>query len=284
VTTATLVARVNERTFTLSGPLYLDYMMAEKASAAVAFPVVGGWNVREAAVEGLTIEGNKDKRERLDGCRGGGIYLFECASISIRDCVVRNYNGDGISFQVCDDVTVEGCRAEENTGLGIHPGSGSKRPVVRNNRSTGNGSDGIYVCWRVKNGLFEKNESRDNKGAGVSIGHKDTDNLFRENTITGNARTGILFRNETEPQGAHRNVFENNVILDNGKREEGKPAPSCIVIHGHHEGLVFRGNTIGNTSASGPARVGIQLAKSAQDVREEANTFRNLEAGVERQK
>jgi len=284
VTTATLIAQVDERTFKISAPLYLDYMMSENATAAVAFPVVGGWNVRDAAVEGLTIEGNKGKREKLDGCRGGGVYLFECASIQVRDCVVRNYNGDGISFQVCDDVTVEGCRVEECSGLGLHPGSGSQRPVVRNNKSTGNGGDGIYVCWRVKHGVFEKNECRDNLGVGVSIGHKDTDNLFRENTITGNARTGILFRNETEPQGAHRNVFERNVIVDNGKREEGKPAPSCIVIQGHHEGLIFRGNTIGNSSASGPARVGIQLGKTAQDVKDDANTFQNLETALERQK
>ena len=173
VTTATLTAQVDERTFKISAPLYLDYMVAQKASASVAFPIVGGWGVKDVTVEGLTIEGNREKRERLDGCRGGGIYLFESSGVAIRDCVVRNYHGDGISFQVCDDVTVEGCQVGQNSGLGIHPGSGSQRPVVRGNRSTGNGGDGIYVCWRVKHGVFEKNESRDNQGAGVSIGHKD---------------------------------------------------------------------------------------------------------------
>ena len=54
------------------------------------------------------------------------------------------------------------CRVESNTGLGLHPGSGSQRPIVRENHAIGNGSDGIFVCWRVKHGLFEKNESRDN--------------------------------------------------------------------------------------------------------------------------
>jgi hypothetical protein len=32
---------------------------------------------------------------------------------------------------------------------------------MRRNRSIGNGQDGLYVCWRVKHGLFEKNEIRD---------------------------------------------------------------------------------------------------------------------------
>jgi len=284
VTTATLVAQVDERTFKISGPLYLDYMVAQKASASVAFPIVGGWNVKDVVVEGLTIDGNKEKRERLDGCRGGGIYFFECASMTVRNCMVRNYNGDGISFQVCDDVTVENCQVEQNTGLGLHPGSGSQRPVVRGNRSTGNGGDGIYVCWRVKHGIFEKNEIRDNRGVGVSIGHKDTDNLFRENTITGNVRTGVLFRDEAEPMGAHRNVFEKNVILDNGQTEAGKPPKACVIISGHHDAVIFRDNTIGNSRAGGPAAFGISLGKHARDFGEEGNRFTNLDSQVHQEK
>jgi parallel beta-helix repeat protein len=284
VTTATLVARVDERTFRISAPLYLDYMMAQKASAAVAFPIVGGWNVRDATLEGLTVEGNREKRESLDGCRGGGIYLFESAAVTIRNCIVRNYNGDGISFQVCDDVTVEGCTAEQNSGLGIHPGSGSQRPIIRGNRSIGNGRDGIFVCWRVKHGIFEKNESRDNQGAGISIGHKDTDNAFRENTLTGNGRAGVLFRNESEPMGAHRNVFERNVILDNGRRGESKSRQACVVLQGCHDGVIFRGNTIGNSQAGGPADIGISLGKNVRDFGDDSNVFEHLESKIDREK
>ena len=59
-------------------------------------------------------------------------------------------------------------------------------PVLRGNRSIGNDGDGLFVCWRVRYGLFEANEVRENRGSGISIGHKDSDNLFRGNTITGN--------------------------------------------------------------------------------------------------
>ena len=44
---------------------------------------------------------------------------------------MRGYNGDGISFQQSNDVTVTRCTSEQNTGLGIHPGSGAQRPAVR---------------------------------------------------------------------------------------------------------------------------------------------------------
>src|SRR6266852_57665 len=229
-----------------------------KAICCLAFPVVGGWNVKNAGVEGLTIDGNQAKAEYVDGCRAGGIYLFESDNISVRHCVVRNYKGDGISFQVSQHVTVEDCLCENNTGLGIHPGSGSQHPVVRRNRSLNNGDDGLYVCWRVKHGRFEDNEIRGNHGVGVSIGHKDTDNLFRGNLITANAKAGVLFREESQPMGAHRNVFESNRILDNGAKEGNV----SIVIRGHHDDLVFRKNTIGCSKTASPG-VGIRCAKES---------------------
>jgi nitrous oxidase accessory protein NosD len=244
---------------------------------------VSGRNVKDVAVEGLTIEGNREKRERLDGCRGGGIYLFESSGVAILNCAVRRYHGDGISFQVSDDVTVEGCQVEENSGLGIHPGSGSQRPVVRGNRSSGNGGDGIYVCWRVKHGLFEKNESLGNQGAGISIGHKDTDNLFGENTITRTAPAGGLFRAEPAAVGTHRNVFERNMILDNGPRD-GKSPQAAVVLQGHHDGVVFRGNTIGNSRPGGPASVGISIGKDVRDFGDESNTYPNVESAVDHRK
>ncbi len=274
VTTATIVGRAGPNTFRLSAPLYFDYLVSNKATASLAFPVVGGWRVRNVALEGLTVDGNRGKSEHLDGCRGGGIYLFECDTVSIRKCVVREYRGDGISFQVSRRVTVEDCVAEKNGGLGLHPGSGSESPVLRGNRSAGNGQDGLYVCWRVKGGLFERNELCDNKGSGVSIGHKDTDNVFRDNVIARNGGPGVLFRKESEAMGAHRNVFEGNRILDNGAATPGRAARASVVIRGPHNDLVFRRNTIGHTGpAGGP---GFLVSKAARGLKAEGNTFTNV--------
>lgn len=280
VTTATLTAQVDARTFRISAPLYLDYMVRFKASAALAFPVVGGWRVKNAAVEGLTIDGNRSKSaHQVDGCRAGGIYLAECEQVTIRHCVVRNYNGDGIVLGVSHRVTVEDCLSENNAGLGLHPGSGSQSPVFRRNRSAGNGGDGLFVCWRVRHGLFEDNEFEGNKGSGISIGHKDSDNRFLRNTITGNGKAGVLFREESEAMGAHRNIFENNRILDNGTAAEGDLAEAAIVIRGHHHDVVFRKNVIGY-SKSGAARSGILAGPHANGLRSEDNEFRNVQADV----
>ncbi len=278
VTTATLTSRSGPNSFRISTPLYLDYMVSNKAAATLTFPVVGGWHIKNAVVEGLVIDGNRGKAEYLNGCRGGGIYLFECDSVTIRNCTVHEYKCDGISFQVSQKVTVEDCLVENNSGLGIHPGSGSQHPVVRRNRSIGNGQDGLFVCWRVKHGVFENNELRGNTRFGISIGHKDTDNLFRNNTIVANADAGIFFRNESEAMGAHRNVFEGNQILDNGAAAKGDAAYASIVIRGCHSDLVFRNNTIGHSgAASGP---GFIVNKLVQGLKSEQNKFTNVKTEI----
>jgi parallel beta-helix repeat protein len=278
-TTATLTAQVDANTFRISMPLYLDYLMSKNAVAKLTFPVVGGWKVKNVVLEGLTIDGNRARAESLNGCKGGGIYLFESAAVTIRNCTVREYNGDGISFQVSDRVTVEGCLSENNAGLGLHPGSGSQSPVLRRNRSLGNGADGLFVCWRVRHGLFEDNEVRGNKRYGISIGHKDSDNLFRRNTVVGNADAGVFFRNETEPMGAHRNVFEDNRILDNGANAKGS-----VVIRGYHHDLVFRRNTIGFSGPAAKSIPGIYASKVAKNLQAEDNQFLNVRTEIETEK
>ena len=49
------------------------------------------------------------------------------------------------------------CISEDNAVLGLHPGSGSQRPTVRNCIARRNGTDGLFLCWRVRHGLFEHN-------------------------------------------------------------------------------------------------------------------------------
>jgi parallel beta-helix repeat protein len=272
VTTATLTAKVGANTFRLSAPLRADYLVSRRATVRLAFPLVGGWKVKKASLEGLTLDGNRARAQPLDGCRGGGVYLFGCAEVTVCKCTVRSYNGDGISFQVSRRVTVEDCDVRDNAGHGLHPGSGSQHPVVRRNRSTGNGQDGLFVCWRVRHGRFEDNVLRANKHSGVSIGHKDSDNLFRANRITDNAGAGVSFRPESKAMGAHRNRFEKNVILDNGPPGSG----AAVVIRGEHHDLVFRGNQIGYSRAPSGARVGIRTSKAAKGLKADRNDFRNV--------
>ncbi len=274
----TTVARItgqNGNTFSIDTPLNADCMVANKAQAATVFPVVTGYDIEGARVENLIIDGNKEDNVNLNGCRGGGIFLYRGFGAVIENCFVRNYHGDGISFQQSNDVLVQGCVSENNAGLGIHPGSGSQRPVVRGCVARGNGEDGLYLCWRVRHGLFEKNILENNGRFGISIGHKDSDNLLEDNQVRFNHQDGVYFRNETAGMAGHRNRLENNVIENNGDSAEA----AGIRVRGETGGLVFKNNVIRDTRPPGARKqaTGIRIEEQAGEVildgnRIEANT------------
>jgi len=268
----TTVARItgqNGNAFAIDKPLNADCMVANGAQAATVFPVVSGYHLEGARVENLIIDGNKSENVALNGCRGAGIFLYRGFGTVIEHCTVRNYHGDGFSFQQSNDVLVQGCVSEDNAGLGFHPGSGSQRPIVRECVARRNGEDGLFLCWRVKHGLFEKNILENNGRFGISIGHKDTDNLLRYNEVRANQQDGVFFRNESEGMAGHRNRLENNLIENNG----AKGTAAGIRIRGETKDLVFRNNIIRDTRA-GTARtqtVGIRIEEQAGEVMLESN-------------
>jgi parallel beta-helix repeat protein len=270
----TTVARItgqNGNAFSIDMPLNADCMVANKAQAATVFPVVSGYDIEGARIENLIIDGNKDENVYLNGCRGGGIFLYSGFGTVIENCVVRNYHGDGISFQQSNDVLVQNCISEDNTGLGLHPGSGSQRPVVRECVARRNGEDGLYLCWRVKYGLFEKNVFENNGRFGISIGHKDTDNLLQDNQVLSNRQDGVFFRNESAGMAGHRNRLENNVIENNGSKD----GAAGIRVSGETRNLVFRNNVIRDTRSAETRKqaVGIRIDPEAGEVVLEGNTI-----------
>lgn len=268
----TTVGRITGRrgnTFSISMPLNADCMVNQKAQAATVFPVISGYHADGVRLANLTIEGNKTENIALNGCRGGGIFLYRAFGAVITNCVIRNYHGDGISFQQSNDVLVQGCVSEGNAGLGLHPGSGSQRAVIRECVARENGEDGLFLCWRVRHGLFEENVLENNGRFGISIGHKDTDNLLRENIVRSNHGDGVFFRNETSGMAGHRNRLENNLIENNGVRENA----SGIRVRGETKNLVFKGNVIRDTRPEGNRKqsVGIRIEEAAGEIQLDGN-------------
>ncbi len=237
------------------------------------FPVLAGYGLSDVVLEGITADGNKDLNPfELDGCRGGAIYLFDCTNSTIRNCVARNYNGDGISWQITDRITVEACEAVGNTGLGLHPGTGSTNSVIRDCHSHNNGVVGLFLCYRVRLGVITNNVFEHNGRYGVSIGHKDSDNLFENNIIRYNGFSGVYFRKNPERVGGHRNIFRNNKIKNNGSAEQGYG----VYVEAENQGEVFENNLIAETRAGSEAtqRYGIFIAKGNSSVTAEGNEMK----------
>ncbi len=263
----TTVARITGQkghTFAIDKPLMADCMVGNHAKAATVFPVVSAYHAQGARIEDVTIDGNKAENATLNGCRGAGIFLYGSHGMVIQGCTIRGYNGDGISFQQSNDVTVSDCLSEDNADLGLHPGSGSQRPIVRRCIARRNGTDGLFLCWRVRHGLFEDNVLEGNGRFGISIGHKDSDNLLRRNVVRSNKEHGVFFRVESLGMAPHRNRLEENVIENNGGAE--------IRIRGEVNDLVFRNNVI-RDSRPQERNVGIQIDETVGPVVLENNTI-----------
>ena len=255
--------------FTLTRPMNADIMVADSGFAATIYPVISGYQIQDARVEHIIVDGNRQHNPtKVDGCRTAGIYLYRGDHCFITDCVVTNYQGDGISFQQSNDVKVNRCVVEQCAGFGLHPGSGSQRPVVTQCRAMGNDEDGFFFCWRVRGGVAEGNWLEGNGGYGMSIGHKDSDNFVRKNTIIGNHLGGVYWRSESEPMAAHRITFEENTVRDN----EGWG----LFIDGITRGTVLRRNIIEDTG-NGRQKVGIRIGRGASNVALENNQIKAVE-------
>lgn len=255
----TLVARSGNR-FKLDRALRQNFWLMGETTVSSLFPILSGDEISDIAIENITLDGNRAKNANLDGNHAGCIFLQDCARISMRGVTAHHYNGDGISWQICHDVTVEECHSHDHAGLGLHPGSGSQRPLIRNNKLERN-DIGIFFCWGVKFGLAENNVLTGNR-VGVSIGHRDTDNLVRKNEILQSGHVGVLFRPERGKAFApHRTRLEDNRIVDSGT-ETG----IGVDVQGQVESVTIARNEIRETR--GPMkRIGVRLGENTRDVK-----------------
>ena len=213
------------------------------ARVRTTFPILCAIETENVVFEDLIVDGNKDENSYIDGCRGGAIYLYQSRNAKIRNCIARNYNGDGISFQITDNVQVLNCESYGHTGYGVHPGTGSPHALVKGCRLHDNRQIGLFLCWRVRNGRFEDNVINRNGQYGISIGHKDTDNLFVNNTISGNGIAGVYLREESVKNSGHRNTFKDNKISNNGDTKAGYG----FLIRPHAGKILIANNQIAET-------------------------------------
>ena len=253
----TLVARSGKR-FKLNEMLVENYWTKEGARASTLFALFDGFRVSGVAIENICLDGNRVNNEFLNGNYVGCIFLRESNRINLRGVTARNFNGDGISWQVCHDVRAVNCHSHDHAGYGLHPGSGSQRSVVTGCKLERN-DIGFFFCWGVKWALVEKNSILDNKRFGVSIGHNDTDNLVRNNEVLRSGKTGIYLRQEHGPGfSPSRNHIEANRVVDSGT-ENGV----AVDIEGVTESVTLKRNILLETRQPA-SRVGVRISKEAK--------------------
>jgi hypothetical protein len=242
VTTA-IITDIKDDVIYFDNRTVYDYIAEYGGTISNGCSIIEAVGVENVRIADLVVEGNKKTNDYINGCRGGGVYIHKSKDCLVENVTVNEFNGDSFSWQITERITVRDCEVSNGDGLGFHPGTGSDRSIVENCISHHNKGDGIFLCWRVQNSIFRNNISYSNGDNGISIGHKDTDNIFENNHIYENANQGVLFRDENEENSGHRNTFTNNIIENNGMKQEA----SGFRIGGVTHDITITNNTIRST-------------------------------------
>jgi len=241
VTTA-VITDICDSVIYIDTHLIRDYSSTRNGIVSNAGSCISAVDSKNIILADFKIDGTKATNDWLDGCFAGAICLIKVSNILVENVHVENFNGDGITWQITENVIVRKC---EINGCfnGLHPGTGSINSLIEGNISNHNDGDGLYVCYRVQNGLVKNNQFHNNKLNGISTGHKDSDMTFESNHIFENQNNGVLFRDESFSNSPHRNIFINNIVENNGNKDGGYG----FAIYGNAQDVLLKDNMIRNT-------------------------------------
>ncbi|MCJ7446274.1 MAG: right-handed parallel beta-helix repeat-containing protein [Bacteroidales bacterium] len=241
--TTAKITSITDNTIYIDDFLVRDYHSGDRGTISNACSVISAVNADNVRISDLVVDGSRESNDLIDGCRAGGIYLHKVHKAIVENVIVRNFNSDGISWQITEYVTVRNCEVYGCANSGLHPGTGSPFTTIEGNNSHDNDSYGLFVCWRVRDGVVRGNNFHHNGRNGISTGHKDTDMLYAENHIYENGSDGIYLRDDGLLNEPHRSIFKNNLIENNGVKKSGYG----LSVNCPAEGIVLEENIIRDT-------------------------------------
>jgi hypothetical protein len=242
VTTA-VITSIEKNVLHIDNFLLFDYVASKNGTITNACSVISAIEASNITISNLCIDGNRETNDLVDGCRIGGIYLHKVKNALVDNVVVKNFNYDGISWQITEDVTVKNCEVFGCANAGLHPGTGSPHTTIEGNNSHDNDHYGLFICWRVRNGFVRNNHFHHNGENGICTGHKDTGMLFTDNHIDENGSDGVNFRGEIKDNAPHRSIFRNNIVENNGTKKAGYG----FSFSSPAQGVILENNIIRNT-------------------------------------
>jgi hypothetical protein len=210
------ITDISDKVIYIDQGLIRDYRSDRNGLISNASSVIEIIKAEHASVSSLAIDGNREENFFADGCNSAGILVFRSKNIVIDSVQVKDFNGEGISWQITEHVTVSNCEISGSGNTGLHPGTGSPFSVIKNNEVHHNDRDGLFICWRVYESQVVGNKFHHNGRFGICTGHKDVDVWFESNHIYNNQSDGVNLRREREINAPHRNTFIGNIIENNG--------------------------------------------------------------------
>ncbi len=215
------ITDVQDNTIYIDKHLIRDYRSDKDGLISNASSVIEVIDAENVLISNLTADGNRIKNFFADGCNSAGILIIKSKEVDVDNVHVKDYNGEGISWQITENVTIRNSEISGSGNTGLHPGTGSPFSLIENNNVHHNDNDGLFICWRVYDSFVKNNQFHNNNRFGICTGHKDTDVIFSGNHIYENGSDGVNLRGERETNAPHRNTFVSNVIENNGIKGEG---------------------------------------------------------------
>ena len=209
------ITDIIDNTIYIDKGLIRDYRSDKNGLVSNASPVIEALDVENALISNLTADGNRFENFFADGCNSAGILILRSKKVTVDNVHVKDFNGEGISWQITENVTIKNSEISGSGNTGLHPGTGSPFSTIENNDIHHNDRDGLFICWRVYESTVSNNKIHHNGRFGICTGHKDTDVIFSKNHIFNNKSDGINLRGERESNAPHRNTFVKNIIENN---------------------------------------------------------------------
>lgn len=250
------ITDVVENTIYIDKGMIRDYRSDKNGFVSNASSVIEILDAKNVKIENLTVDGNRENNFFADGCNSAGILILRSKKITVNNVHVKDFNGEGISWQITENVSIINSEISGSGNTGLHPGTGSPFSVIKNNLVHDNDRDGLFICWRVYESKVIDNQFYNNGRYGVCTGHKDTDVLFENNKIYENKSDGVHLRGERESNAPHRNTFFKNVIENNGTDGGGYG----FSINSPARDLILKENVFGNSKGTQKAAIYIQKA------------------------
>ncbi len=240
---AATITDIKEDVIYIDKGLIRDYRSDQNGLISNASSVIEIMDAEDCRVSDLLINGNRAENFFADGCNSAGILIYKSGWITIDGVHVKDFNGEGISWQITEHVSILNSEISRSGNTGLHPGTGSPYTSIENNRVHHNDQDGLFICWRVYDSSVKGNSFHHNGRYGICTGHKDTDVLFESNHVFENGSDGVNLRGEREANAPHRNTFVRNIIENNGTNGGG----FGFSINSPARELVLTENQFGNS-------------------------------------
>ena len=272
VSTAT-VSDIVDNIIYIDNGLIRDYRSDKNGLISNASSVIEVIGVENVNISNLTADGNRAENFFADGCNSAGILILRSKKITVDNVHVKDFNGEGISWQITENVTIKNSEISGSGNTGLHFGTGSPFSTIKNNDIHHNDRDGLYICWRVYQSEVSNNKMHENGRFGICTGHKDVDVIFKQNHIFNNGSDGVNLRGEREINAPHRNTFIENIIENNGTDGGGYG----FSVNSKVKDLVLKGNVFKNSSKS--QKAAIYIYENGSTPKLENNQFENHELG-----